>query len=415
MCTVRNALPFLTESLRRLRRCEPVSVPVRASPRPCRVPVCCERGWYHLEHLECSHQPHIQGRGAQKRTQLYIRIFLSPNAGWLSLLALAPRKMCSASQPEPITVECPPEVPDADPEEEYERLPVYVERLGILDEAEAADGWIKFEEETAATAPVVTDSGGGDVEFGNFEGGFGGSDSFGAAPSPRLAASDVELIKSAMAALDIQPPPWIRKMQHLQAGARRGTAALSLTLPPSSSPSARRVLRRRCSERRPPSRLPAARRRLQRRLWARVEGPLCAPVQDTSRTCPRRDHRRRVGSPLCAPSARAAAARKPLARHARRRLPLRRRLRRRRKLRRRMRGTGRQRACGQPRRPARTAEKGTAPPPPPPPGRRLPLLLLGHVSPAPPPLPAQVTGRELAAERRREREVRRAAAAAAAR
>ena len=101
--------------------------------------------------------------------------------------------MCSASQPEPITVECPPEVPDADPEEEYERLPVYVERLGILDEAEAeaeaADGWIKFEEETAATAPVVTDSGGGDVEFGNFEGGFGGSDSFGAAPSPRLAAS----------------------------------------------------------------------------------------------------------------------------------------------------------------------------------------------------------------------------------
>ena len=22
-----------------------------------------------LEHLECSHQPHIQGRGAQKRTQ----------------------------------------------------------------------------------------------------------------------------------------------------------------------------------------------------------------------------------------------------------------------------------------------------------------------------------------------------------
>jgi len=155
--------------------------------------------------------------------------------------------MCSASQPEPITVECPPEVPDADPEEEYERLPVYVERLGILDEAEAeaeaADGWIKFEEETAATAPVVTDSGGGDVEFGNFEGGFGGSDSFGAAPSPRLAASDVELIKSAMAALDIQPPPWIRKMQHLQAGARRGTAALSLTLPPSSSPSARRGMR----------------------------------------------------------------------------------------------------------------------------------------------------------------------------
>ena len=329
--------------------------------------------------------------------------------------------MCSASQPEPITVECPPEVPDADPEEEYERLPVYVERLGILDEAEAeaeaADGWIKFEEETAATAPVVTDSGGGDVEFGNFEGGFGGSDSFGAAPSPRLAASDVELIKSAMAALDIQPPPWIRKMQHLQAGARRGK-------PPSPSPSPRPappqraagcVLRRRCSERRPPSRLPAARRRLQRRLWARVGGPLRAPVQDTSRTCPRRDHRRRVGSPLCAPSARAAAARKPLARHARRRLPLRRRLRRCRKLRRRMRGTGRQRACGQPRRPARTAEKGTAPPPPLPPGRRLPLLLLGHVSPAPPPLPAQVTGRELAAERRREREVRRAAAAAAAR
>mmetsp|Transcript_37475 Transcript_37475/g.121875 ORF Transcript_37475/g.121875 Transcript_37475/m.121875 type:complete len:245 (-) Transcript_37475:232-966(-) len=136
--------------------------------------------------------------------------------------------MCSASQPEPITVECPPEVPDADPEEEYERLPVYVERLGILDEAEAeaeaADGWIKFEEETAATAPVVTDSGGGDVEFGNFEGGFGGSDSFGAAPSPRLAASDVELIKSAMAALDIQPPPWIRKMQHLQAVQRAQTA-----------------------------------------------------------------------------------------------------------------------------------------------------------------------------------------------
>ena len=123
-------------------------------------------------------------------------------------------------------MECPPEVPDADPEEEYERLPVYVERLGILDEAEAeaeaADGWIKFEEETAATAPVVTDSVGGDVEFGNFEGGFGGSDSFGAAPSPRLAASDVELIKSAMAVLDIQPPPWIRKIQHLQAGARRG-------------------------------------------------------------------------------------------------------------------------------------------------------------------------------------------------
>ena len=23
----------------------------------------------HLEHLECSHQPHIQGRGAKKRTQ----------------------------------------------------------------------------------------------------------------------------------------------------------------------------------------------------------------------------------------------------------------------------------------------------------------------------------------------------------
>ena len=23
----------------------------------------------HLEHLECSHQPHIQGRGAEKRTQ----------------------------------------------------------------------------------------------------------------------------------------------------------------------------------------------------------------------------------------------------------------------------------------------------------------------------------------------------------
>ena len=329
--------------------------------------------------------------------------------------------MCSASQPEPITVECPPEVPDADPEEEYERLPVYVERLGILDEAEAeaeaADGWIKFEEETAATAPVVTDSGGGDVEFGNFEGGFGGSDSFGAAPSPRLAASDVELIKSAMAALDIQPPPWIRKMQHLQAGARRGTAALSLTLPPSSSPSARRGMRvaqavqraqtavaAACGEEAPPETPLGARRRSTTRTG-----------QDTSRTCPRRDHRRRVGSPLCAPSARAAAARKPLARHARRRLPLRRRLRRRRKLRRRMRGTGRQRACGQPRRPARTAEKGTAPPPPPPPGRRLPLLLLGHVSPAPPPLPAQVTGRELAAERRREREVRRAAAAAAAR
>ncbi|EOD34877.1 hypothetical protein EMIHUDRAFT_441142 [Emiliania huxleyi CCMP1516] len=235
--------------------------------------------------------------------------------------------MCSASQPEPITVECPPEVPDADPEEEYERLPVYVERLGILDEAEAeaeaADGWIKFEEETAATAPVVTDSGGGDVEFGNFEGGFGGSDSFGAAPSPRLAASDVELIKSAMAALDIQPPPWIRKMQHLQAVQRAQTAVAAA-----------------CGEEAPP------------------ETPLGAR------------RRRRVGSPLRAPSARAAAARKPLARHARRRLPLRRRIRRRRKLRRRMRGTGRQRACGQPRRPARTAEKGTAPPPPPPPPGR---------------------------------------------
>ena len=23
----------------------------------------------HLEHLECSHQPHIQGQGAKKRTQ----------------------------------------------------------------------------------------------------------------------------------------------------------------------------------------------------------------------------------------------------------------------------------------------------------------------------------------------------------
>ena len=23
----------------------------------------------HLEHLECSHQPHIQGRGAEERTQ----------------------------------------------------------------------------------------------------------------------------------------------------------------------------------------------------------------------------------------------------------------------------------------------------------------------------------------------------------
>jgi len=23
----------------------------------------------HLEHLECGHQPHIQGRGAKKRTQ----------------------------------------------------------------------------------------------------------------------------------------------------------------------------------------------------------------------------------------------------------------------------------------------------------------------------------------------------------
>ena len=26
-------------------------------------------GGLNLEHLECSHQPHIQGRGAEKRTQ----------------------------------------------------------------------------------------------------------------------------------------------------------------------------------------------------------------------------------------------------------------------------------------------------------------------------------------------------------
>ena len=31
----------------------------------CLCPVCAAS----LEHLECSHQPHIQGRGAQKRTQ----------------------------------------------------------------------------------------------------------------------------------------------------------------------------------------------------------------------------------------------------------------------------------------------------------------------------------------------------------
>ena len=30
----------------------------------------------HLEHLECSHQPHIQGRGAEERTQHYQTISL---------------------------------------------------------------------------------------------------------------------------------------------------------------------------------------------------------------------------------------------------------------------------------------------------------------------------------------------------
>ena len=38
---------------------------------PARVSVewWCDVWMWHLEHLECSHQPHIQGRGAQKRTQ----------------------------------------------------------------------------------------------------------------------------------------------------------------------------------------------------------------------------------------------------------------------------------------------------------------------------------------------------------
>ena len=29
----------------------------------------CGYSRWHLEHLECSHQPHTQGRGAKKRTQ----------------------------------------------------------------------------------------------------------------------------------------------------------------------------------------------------------------------------------------------------------------------------------------------------------------------------------------------------------
>ena len=39
MCMVRSALPFLTESLTGGSGGEPVCVPVRASPRPCRASV----------------------------------------------------------------------------------------------------------------------------------------------------------------------------------------------------------------------------------------------------------------------------------------------------------------------------------------------------------------------------------------
>ena len=48
-----------------------------AAPRPCSGHVHSVLGEgelarvnkVHLEHLECNYQPHIQGRGAQKRTQ----------------------------------------------------------------------------------------------------------------------------------------------------------------------------------------------------------------------------------------------------------------------------------------------------------------------------------------------------------
>ena len=65
-CTELSASqPSSQESLRRLPWCTCVS----ASARQSRAQSCAKFP-SNLEHLECGHQPHVQDRGAEKRTQL---------------------------------------------------------------------------------------------------------------------------------------------------------------------------------------------------------------------------------------------------------------------------------------------------------------------------------------------------------
>jgi hypothetical protein len=93
-----------------------------------------------------------------------------------------------------------------------------VDELDVVERRSAGfeeDGFASWPEASFAAAPATPDAADEVDDFGDFHAALPAAEDDERPVQPRLGEEEVALIKSTMASLTITPPPWVRKMQHV--------------------------------------------------------------------------------------------------------------------------------------------------------------------------------------------------------